>query len=125
MSTSSVASELDQGFPRLRWARRRWLALLVAVSAVPVLAAGLASSLYWPDRLFPGFFLLADDLVPTVGLYSWTGLAGGVPFHARVISANGRPIHEPTELYDLAEAVPEGTSIRYVLEKGGARFVRD
>src|SRR5262249_4289105 len=78
----------------------------------------------WLGRPFPGFFVMHDLLVPSVGLYEWTGLREGVPFHALVVAVDGTPVATHQEVYDRVVAVPVGTPVRYTLEKGGQRFER-
>jgi signal transduction histidine kinase len=104
---------------RLLWALARWRALLVGVLTVPLATMAVVSSLRWPGQVFPGFFILANGLVPTVGLYTWTGPRAGVPFHGRVVAADDHTFRSPGEIYAYAAARPEGAPVRYRIEKDG------
>ena len=95
------------------WILHRWPALALATLTLPVAAATLVAALSWIGRPFPGFFVMGNGLIPTVGNFDWTGLRAGVPFLDRVISIDGRPVKGNAAIYDHAATLPEGTSVRY------------
>ena len=101
------------------WVRRRWPALTIGVCSLPVVVMTLVGTLHWPGRIFPGFFLMQNALVPTVGTYEWTGMQAGVPFLARVTSVDGMPVDDHATVYAIVESKPVGTPIRYALAQGG------
>lgn len=105
------------------WARARALLLASCAIVVPLLLLAIAGTLYWPGRAFPGFFVMRDSVVPTVGVASWTGLAAGVPFHGRVVAIDGRALEQTSEIYEHAARVPLGTMVAYTIEKDGAAQV--
>src|SRR6185503_6927070 len=78
---------------RSYWVLSRWPALVA-------LLVSATSSLVWPGRLFPGFFVLVNGIVPSIGLQSWTGMEAGVPFHVRVLDVAGRPVRTQQDVYD-------------------------
>ena len=84
-------------------------------------AACFAATLAWPGLAFPGFFLLSNAVVPTTGLYSWTGFQRGVPYLARVTSVDGTPTATARAIYAHVEALPVGTVVHYTFEKDGLR----
>ena len=98
--------------------RRRWAALLAAAIALPLAAVTTHGALsYWPDRAFPGFFVLPNALVPTIGLREWTGTRAAVPFHARIVAVDDVPLQRARDVYDHAARLPVGTPVRYTLAK--------
>jgi signal transduction histidine kinase len=100
------------------WARRRVAPLAIGVLSLPVVVATIAGTLYWPGRIFPGFFVLENGLVPTIGLYDWTGMRSQLPFHARVTSVEGSAVHDHAGVYAIVESRAEGTRLAYTLVKG-------
>lgn len=104
-----------------RWSRERWRPLVVAALGLPLVVLALATSLHWPSQVFPGFFILDNRLVPTVGLYHWTGMQRGLDFHSRLLSADGHSIETPAFVYEYAAGRRAGTDIVYEVEKHGQR----
>lgn len=84
---------------------------------IPLVVATVVACLYWPGRTFPGFFLLRNHAVPSVGLYEWTGWSR-IPFHRQVVSADGAPMVSQAQLYALAAARPPGTAVEYGVRDG-------
>lgn len=93
----------------------RWLALVAALLlAVGVLGTvGAASQLGQP---FPGFLVLGNRVVASVGLSLWPATAGGEIFQQRVVEANGRDVLNARELREIVAAHPPGTEIRWGFE---------
>src|SRR5437870_1443127 len=110
-----AAEQAEVTARRMRWAARRWRPIAACLLGAPLVVIAIVSSLYWPGRVFPGFFLLTNRLVPTIGLYSWTGLAAGIPFHARVVAADDQPVQGPADAYDHAAQRSEGERVRYTV----------
>src|SRR5436305_246291 len=105
------AGEHAAGVYHLRWALKRWRPILTAALGTPLVAVAVLSSLHWAGRVFPGFFVLTNRLIPTVGLYSWTGPRAGVPFHSLVVSADDQPVHGSGDVYAAAAQKPPGSSV--------------
>ncbi len=107
-----------------RWRRRlgeRWFVVVAAAFAVPIVVITTVGTLYWPGRVFPGFFVLGNALVPTIRVYDWPG---SVPFYARVVEVDGTAVTGNREIYDHAARQPVGTPVRYALVKNGETFTR-
>ena len=107
-----------------QWGRTRRLALLAVAVVLPIALVTTRGTLDWLDRPFPGFFVMGNGIVPTVGVPGWPGLAAGIPFHARVVAADDQPVRTNADVYAHVEARPVGTPVRWTLEKGGDRFTR-
>ncbi|MBI3767875.1 MAG: GAF domain-containing protein [Deltaproteobacteria bacterium] len=108
-----------------RWALgARWPALVAAVLALPIIAITAHGTLFWPGRTFPGFFVMGDAVVPTIGLRDWTGMRAGIPFHARILAVDDRPVSISADVYDHVGRLPPGTPVSYTLVKRGETLVR-
>ncbi len=95
----------------------RWPALAAVAICLPLAVIAVVGSLYWPGRTFPGFLVMGNRMVPTIGLYSWTGTAADVPFHAEVQAVDGRPIAGSDEAYAAAAATTPGTPLVWTFRK--------
>jgi signal transduction histidine kinase len=100
------------------------MALVTLVLSLPIAIMTLGGTLGWIGHPFPGFFVMANGVVPTVGLYSWTGLGGGVPFHARVVQIDGVSLAGHSDLYEAVADRPVGTPVTYTLVKDRQTFTR-
>jgi hypothetical protein len=108
-----------------RWLRTRALALLAAAIAIPLAAISIHGAVsYWPGRVFPGFFVLPNALVPTIGLREWTGMQADVPFHGRIVAVDDVPLQQARDVYDRVAGLPAGTPVRYTLVKEGKTLSR-
>src|SRR5262245_19068254 len=115
----SANVELDtERVPASRWLLERWPALVAAAVATPIAAIAVLGTLYWPGRIFPGFLIVGNTLVPTIGVRDWTGMHGTVPILARVIDVASRPVITNRDVYDYVADRPVGTQVRYSLAKG-------
>jgi signal transduction histidine kinase len=102
---------------------RRVAIALYTIIAVGVAVGALINSFGWIDRTFPGFFLMANRVVPSVGLTHWTGLQQETSIYQRqVVRLDGRPVASAREVYDAVAAAPPGTVFHYEL---GTRNVRE
>lgn len=73
------------------------------------------NSLRWIGTTFPGFFVMANRVVPSIALPSWQE---GYPirfFQSQVLAVNGRPVSSSAEVYDAVRGEPAGTPIEYTL----------
>jgi signal transduction histidine kinase len=123
-SDTVLVAARPHGSGRLRWSRQHWPSLLALALAAPLFAVTAFGTLYFPGRPFPGFLVMGNGVVPTVGLSGWTGMEAGVPFHARVLTADGRPMEGSLDLFAYVGTLPVGTPVQYTLEKHG-RMVTD
>ena len=96
----------------------RWTALAVVATVTPLAIVLTLRGASWRGEPFPGFFVLDNRTVPSVGRFEWTGIAAGVPFHSRVVAVDGRPIDDSEALYAYVDRLPIGTPVRYRFAKG-------
>ncbi len=99
-----------------------WIVAAVVVCVVPLGLYCTRLATAWRHEVFPGFFVAANRAVPSVGRYGWTGLRAGLPFHAQVVSVDGRPVTSHAALYAYVRSLPPEVEVRYGVEKhGGVR----
>lgn len=96
----------------------QWIAMAVLALALPLAAVVIRGTFDWLREPFPGFLVMGNRVVPTVGFPSWTGMRAGVPFHARVVSVDGKPVRSSADVYGHVASLPVGREVRYGLERG-------
>ena len=110
-----------------RWVIDRLLPFCLLGLALPIAAFTAWGTLDWlrpGGRPFPGFFVMQNGIVPTVGLFRWTGMTHQMPFAARVVAVDGRPVRSNREVYAYVESLPVGTDVTYTIEKDGRTETR-
>ncbi len=90
------------------------LAALTLTTLIGVAASG------WIDRPFPGFFVLVNRVIPSVGLPHWTGSRDGTLYQRTVVGVDGRPVADAAEVYRQVERQPIGAPVTYELRHGSA-----
>ncbi len=100
-------------------------AIRVAALALGLAAIGLATrntitSSDWIGRPFPGFMLLDNRVVASVGLAHWSGMRVPGLYQSEVVAVAGRPVRSAAEVYARVRELPPGTSVGYLLRRSGA-----
>jgi signal transduction histidine kinase len=114
------ASLKPRGFADLL--RLYYRPVLVLVVAFPLTGYAVIQSLDWFTAPFPGFFLMANGVVPTVGGIDWPKDKGTL-FHSQVVAVDGIPVRSSADVYGYVAARPAGTVIQYTFRKDGAALV--
>jgi hypothetical protein len=101
---------------------RLYRATLTLAALVAILATGAIglSSESWIGTSFPGFFILANRVIPSIGLTGWSGTRDGVVYQRVVVAMDGRPINSAGEVYARVAANPPGRAFTYTLRHGSA-----
>jgi signal transduction histidine kinase len=94
------------------------VSLVLAVAFLALAATCTGNSLRWIGTTFPGFFVMANRVIPAAGLTHWTGVAAGEIYHRAVLEVNGRPPDSSAEIYREVEARPPETRIEYMMGAG-------
>jgi two-component system NtrC family sensor kinase len=118
----AAAPTRPAGRAERRWLRDRWLPFFLLAVALPIAVLTAWKTLDWlrpGGRPFPGFFVMENGVVPTMGLFHWTGMTHGMPFAARLVAVDGRPVRSNGDVYAYVESVPPGTVVDYTIEKDG------
>lgn len=100
---------------------------LVAVLLLAVGFTGGVGAASQLGRTFPGFLVLGNQVVASIGLSIWPATAGGEIFQRPVTALDGEPLGSALELRDRVAALPPGTAVTYTLghgERAEARVVQ-
>jgi signal transduction histidine kinase len=73
----------------------------------------------WVGRPFPGFMLLDNRVIASVGLPGWSGASVSDLYQAQVATVDGRSVRSASEVYAWAASLPVGTQVRYGLLRDG------
>jgi signal transduction histidine kinase len=108
---------MPETFPTTPRASR---AVRLGAVAIGLLAVGLATrttltSAAWVGRVFPGFFLLDNRVVASVGLAHWPGATVPGLYQSQVVAVDDRPVTRAADVYTYVASLPPGTPLRYRL----------
>src|SRR5262245_38626236 len=103
--------------PRASSAVRASAVVLGLVSAFLAIRTTLTSTA-WVGRPFPGFMVLDNRVIASVGLVGWSGTSVPNLYQSQVVAVDGRSVRSAPEVYAYAASLPVGTPIRYRLLRG-------
>lgn len=109
---------------RSRLRRRRLAIGAYTLLAIALAVVTLVGSLGWIGRTFPGFFLMDNRVVPSVGLEDWTGLQAETIYQRELVGLEGRPVTSARAVYETVAAAPPGTQFHYQFVAHGTGSVR-
>jgi len=102
--------------------------ILVRGATFGLLALGLlaaAESLRWPGARFPGFLVMPNRVVPSVGLPGWSGVDEGRPLYQQVVVAvDDVPVTSAAAVYDAVARRAPGTLVSYQVVRQGTLDTR-
>jgi hypothetical protein len=90
-----------------------------ALAAVAVTAVMGMTTRGWIGTTFPGFFVLSNRVVASVGRPDWSASADGRLYQGAIVAVEDRRIYGNAEIYDAAAHLPAGAEITYTLRRGG------
>jgi hypothetical protein len=96
---------------------------LLLATALVALAAAVALGLgarRWIGQPFPGFFVLANRVVPSVGLPHWAGSREGTLYQRTLVAIDKIPVASSADVYRRIAERPTHTRFRYTLRHGAA-----
>ncbi|MEW6268460.1 MAG: ATP-binding protein [Thermodesulfobacteriota bacterium] len=76
------------------------------------------TSLGWIGTTFPGFFVMANRVIPSIALPEWRDDPGRL-FQHQVLAVDGVPVSSADQVYEAVAARPAGTPITYGLRSPG------
>src|SRR5262245_51384636 len=103
--------------PRASSAVRASAVALGLVAALLAIRTTLTSTA-WVERPFPGFMLLDNRVIASVGLAGWSGTSVPDLYQSQVVAVDGRSLQSASELYSHVASLPVGTQVRYRLLRG-------
>ena len=83
------------------------------------LVCGLTSA-RWISTSFPGFFVLENQVIASIGLPHWPITQDSSLYQGVIVSADGEPIASSEALYTYVRTLPEGSFVQYAIQKNGA-----
>src|SRR5438034_8938429 len=98
----------------------RAVALAIGLAAILLATRTTITSSEWIGRKFPGFVLLDNRVVASVGLAHWTGSTIPGLYQSEVVAVDGEWVRSTPEVYRVVAAKPPGTIVRYRLRQDGA-----
>jgi hypothetical protein len=102
--------------------RRAWWVPFALAPVLAVFAACCVNALAWIDRPFPGFFVLENGIVVSIGRAEWAHARyRSLPF-ARVLAVDGRPVAGGRGVQAYVNAVGVGKPIVYTFRRGADIF---
>lgn len=104
------ASRTPQASQRIRAAR------LCVVAIGGVAAVCIATSVGWVGTTFPGFFVMNNRVVPSVGLAHWSGTGDDPLYQRQVQTLDGRAVANAAEIYRAVARMPAGHPVVYGLQ---------
>jgi len=110
-----------EGFPTspsVSW-RVRALAVGLGLVLVSLATHTVVLSLRWVGRTFPGFVLIDNRVVASIGLPNWSGSRVDGLRQAEVVAVDGAPVERAEAVYREVGSRPVGTVFRYTLERFG------
>ncbi len=95
-----------------------------AVTGRVLLAGALAAALFtvvtynstrWIGRTFPGFFVMANGVIPSSALPDWFDTDAANLFQHQVVAVDAVPVVGSAQVYEAVRGRPAGTAFRYTL----------
>ena len=97
----------------------RATALAIGLVGLALAVRTTLTSLDWVDRPFPGFFVLTNRVIPSIGLGSWPSAFVPGLYQSEVRAVDGHPVESAQDVYDRALDTLDGRPITYTIRKKG------
>jgi signal transduction histidine kinase/CheY-like chemotaxis protein len=102
-----------------RWVSQKKQAVILLLMAGGLALTCILTSVRWVGTPFPGFFVMANRVIPSISLPHWTIANHSQLYQHAVVAVNGQPLETSAALYAVVQAVPPGSVFTYTLEKDG------
>ena len=93
----------------------RRMALLGALTAALLVGTVTVETRRWVGATFPGFFVLANRVVPSIALPEWTVDADSGLFQQEIVAVDGVSVDTQEAVYARVAGKPAGTPITYTV----------
>jgi signal transduction histidine kinase len=101
------------------WWRKSITITLAALSLGLALTCAVTSA-RWVGEPFPGFFVMANRVIPSVSLPHWSSAHSPHIYQNEVLAVNDQPVATAQEFYRAVRRLPPGSPVTYTLQKDGA-----
>jgi signal transduction histidine kinase len=98
----------------------RLCAVAIGLVGIVLATQTTLTSAAWVGRTFPGFLLIPNRVVPSIGLANWTGSTVADLYQSQVVAVDGEPVATSDEVYARVAAQAPGVPVQYRLRKAGA-----
>jgi signal transduction histidine kinase len=112
---------MTDSFPTTPRASRvvRLFAIAIGVAGVALATRTTISSSQWVGRPFPGFVVLDNRVIASVGLGHWSESRIAGLYQSEVVAVDGEAITTTAQLYDRVRARAPGSPFRYRVRREG------
>src|SRR5512140_3467666 len=97
----------------------RLAAVAIGLASIALATRTTITSFAWVNRVFPGFVLLDNRVVASVGFAHWSGSAVDGIYQSEVVAVDGTPVDSTADVYARVAATAPGTAVRYRLRRVG------
>ena len=94
------------------------LFVFVTILLLVVATAGVQGAASQLGESFPGFLILQNRVVASVGLSFWPATHGSEIYQKQIVAVNGEPVHSADAVLVAVRAHEPGTPIEYTLRDG-------
>jgi signal transduction histidine kinase len=99
--------------------KQSWPVLLLALLITGLALTAGVTSTRWINTVFPGFFVLANNVVASVSLPQWSISSQRHLYQHAIVAVDGSPVGNSQDLYAAVARLPEQTLHTYTTEKDG------
>ncbi|MBI3785485.1 MAG: GAF domain-containing protein [Deltaproteobacteria bacterium] len=107
--------------PMIPLVSRYWRPIFALLLAAPLTIYALKCSTNWFAQPFPGFLMMENGVVPTVGGTTWPEDKARV-FHAQVVAVDGKAVTSSDTVYRYVAQHPAGTRFEYTFRNAQGLF---
>jgi signal transduction histidine kinase len=94
-------------------------AIIIGLAAILLATRTTITSSQWVGRMFPGFVILDNRVVASIGLSHWPGTSIPGLYQSEVVAVDLKPVATAPEVYDRIAGLSPGTPVRYHLRRAG------
>ncbi len=97
----------------------RLCAVVIGLAGVVLATRTTITSAGWVGSTFPGFLVLPNRVVASIGLANWSGSTVADLYQSEVVAVDGHPVTSAPAVYDAAASRAPGSTITYRLRQRG------
>jgi hypothetical protein len=91
-------------------------AICATILAAVLITLAAVNSRHWVGTTFPGFFVMANRVIPSITLSEWEANTPDL-FQHQVIAVDGAPVSSSAAIYERVRQSSRGTLIQYTLRR--------